>query len=84
MDNVGRKIKDSYCNGFAGRRYDLEGSIIEHEGDEYMVIRTEKGEPIFIGFFTSIDDEIYKDGWHYKDKQKMIDDWCGNENGGIE
>jgi hypothetical protein len=50
MDNVGRKIKDSYCNGFAGRRYDLEGSIIEHEGDDYMVIRTEKGEPIFIGF----------------------------------
>ena len=80
MNNIGRKIKDFYCNGFAGRRYDLEGSIIEHEGDDYMVIRTDKGEPIFIGFFTFDNGEIYKDGWHYKDKQEMIDWWCGEEN----
>jgi capsid portal protein len=80
MSNIGRKIEDFYCNGFAGRRYDLEGSIIEHEGDDYMIIRTDKGEPIFIGFFTFDNGEIYKDGWHYKDKQKMIDTWCGEEN----
>jgi len=80
MNNIGRKIKDFYCNGFAGRRYDLEGSIIEHEGDDYMIIRTDKGEPIFIGFFTFDNGEIYKDGWHYNDKQEMIDRWCGEEN----
>ena len=70
MRNIGRTIQDVYCNGFAGRRYDLEGSKIEFEADDYMVIRTENGEPIFIGFFTYVDDKIYKDGWHYKDKQK--------------
>jgi len=48
--------------------------------DDYMIIRTDKGEPIFIGFFTFDNGEIYKDGWHYKDKQKMIDTWCGEEN----
>ena len=49
MSNIGRTIQDFYCNGFAGRRYDLSGSIIEFEADDYMIIRTESGEPIFIG-----------------------------------
>lgn len=79
MSNIGRIIQDFYCNGFAGIRYDLAGSKIEFEADDYMVIRTENGEPIFIGFFTYFEDKIYKDGWHYKDKQKMIDVWCGEE-----
>lgn len=77
MCNIGRIIKDYYCNGFAGRRYDLDGSVIEYEADDYIIIRTKQGEPILIGFFTYDDGKIYKDGWHYKDKQKLIDAWCG-------
>lgn len=29
MSNIGKKIKNFYCNGFAGRRYDLTDSVIE-------------------------------------------------------
>jgi len=79
-NNIGRIIQDFYCNGFAGRRYDLAESKIEFEADDYIIIRTERGEPIFIGFFTYVNGEIYKKGWHYNDKQKMIDEWCGEGN----
>jgi len=37
--NVGKKITDFYCNGFFGRRYDLTDSIIEGEGEDWIVIR---------------------------------------------
>ncbi len=46
--NVGKEIKDFYCNGYAGRRYDLVESIIEAEGEDWIVIRTEEGEPLFM------------------------------------
>lgn len=62
MSNIGKIIKDFYCNGFAGRRYDLTDSVIEAEGKDWAVIRTELGEPIFIKFDNC-------------DKQKQIDDW---------
>ena len=32
MSNIGRVIKDFYCNGFFGREYDLNGSTIIAEG----------------------------------------------------
>lgn len=76
MSNVGRIILDGYCNGFAGRRFDLAESIIEYEASDYIILRTLKGEPVFIGFFTYENGEIYKNGFHFKDKQKMIDEWC--------
>lgn len=48
MENVGKKITDSYCNGFAGRRYDLEESVIEAEGKDWIVCRHPEGQPIFM------------------------------------
>ena len=62
MSNIGKEIKNFFCNGFAGRRYDLTGSIIEAEGDDWIVIRTDEGEPIFMNL----------KGW---DKQEYIDNW---------
>ena len=62
MDNIGKEIKDFYCNGFAGRRYDLTGSIIEAEGEDWVVIRTDEGEPIFMNLQES-------------DKQEYVNDW---------
>lgn len=64
MSNIGRLILDFYCNGFAGRRYDLANSKIESEGHDWMVIRTEENNPVFINF----------NGWN---KQELIDNWCG-------
>ena len=43
MNNVGRIITNFYCNGYFGRNYDLDGSEIIVEGDEYLVIRKENG-----------------------------------------
>ena len=62
MDNIGKEIKDFYCNGFAGRRYDLTGSIIEAEGEDWVVIRTDEGETIFMNLQES-------------DKQEYVNDW---------
>lgn len=63
MNNVGKKIKDFYCNGFAGRRYDLEGSTIEAEGQDWIVIRTVNNQPVFM----DLTDE---------NKQELIDVWA--------
>jgi len=62
MSNIGKEIKDFYCNGFAGRRYDLTGSIIEAEGNDWVIIRTTEKEPVFINF----------NGWN---KQEYINNW---------
>lgn len=67
MSNIGKEITDFYCNGFAGRRYDLTGSIIEAEGKDWIVIRTTEEAPVFINF----------DGW---DKQEHINDWTNENN----
>jgi hypothetical protein len=66
MNNIGKTIKDFYCNGFAGRRYDLAGSVIENEGKDWIVIRTEENEPIFINFGIWL-------------KQEHIDNWVNRE-----
>jgi hypothetical protein len=66
MNNINKVINDFYCNGFAGRRYDLAGSTIEAEGKDWLVIRTEKDEPILINF-------------QNLDKQEYIDNWVNRE-----
>ncbi|PEF30334.1 hypothetical protein CON39_11720 [Bacillus thuringiensis] len=40
---VGKEIKDFYCNGYFGRRYDLEGSIIMEVGSDHITVRTKEG-----------------------------------------
>lgn len=40
---VGKEIKDFYCNGYFGRRYDLEGSIIMEVGSDHITVRTREG-----------------------------------------
>ena len=50
MNNIGRIIRDGYCNGFFGREYDLYGSVIIAEGDDYVVIRKENGIVEFASF----------------------------------
>jgi hypothetical protein len=60
MSNIGRQIADSYCNGFAGRRYDLYSSMIEAEGRDWIVIRTSEGESVFINFDGRNKDELQK------------------------
>jgi len=62
MSNIGSRIIDGYCNGFAGRRYDLADSIIEAEGKDWIVIRTTEGSPVFMDL---------KD-W---DKEEYINEW---------
>jgi hypothetical protein len=63
MSNIGKRITDFYCNGFAGRRYDLEGSTIEAEGDDWLVLRTLDGDPAFIDF---------TGGWN---KEELVETW---------
>lgn len=72
MSNIGRVIRNGYCNGFAGRRYDLDGAKIEIEASDYIIIRTINNEPVFIGFFDIIDNE-YESLEHIK--QEYIDSW---------
>lgn len=76
MSNIGRIIKDFYCNGFGGRRYDLAGSVIEAEGKDYIVVRTDKDEPVFMDFL------IYDKGVPIgvaSNKQEYIDNWVSGK-----
>ncbi len=86
MNNIGRIIRDNYCNGFFGRDFDFSGSEIIAEGDEYIVIRKENGIVEF-GSFQSWDWNRNDDGtlsigisnlrcYSQEKKQKMIDEWC--------
>ena len=62
MENVGKKITDGYCNGFAGRRYDLEESVIEAEGKDWIVCRHSEGQPIFMNL-AGFNKQEYIDNW---------------------
>jgi hypothetical protein len=44
------KIKDSYCFGYFGRRYDLYGADIIDENNYSITVRTTNGEIITAGF----------------------------------
>lgn len=85
-DNIGKIIRDGYCNGFFGRDFDLYGAKIIEEGDEYIVIRKENGIVEF-GNFQSWDWNRNEDGtlaygisnlkcMDQKEKQNLIDSWC--------
>lgn len=67
MTNVGRVIKDAYCNGYFGRGYDLEDAVIINEGAEYIVVRKDDGLVDFCSFQQTIEK-----------KQELIDEWCSN------
>jgi len=85
--NIGRIIRNGYCNGFFGRTFDLYGARIIAEGDEYILIKKENGI-IEFGSFQSWDWNRNEDGTlaggiynlqciSPETKQEMIDDWCG-------
>jgi len=83
--NVGKIINDYYCGGFFGRNYDLSGSVIVAEGDEWIVIRKETGIYDF-GNFQTWEWNRNEDGslatgisnlQTRKDKQELINEWCG-------
>lgn len=84
-DNIGRIIKDSFCNGFFGREYDHEGSVIIAEGDEWIVIRKQSGVIQFASF-QRVEFQRDNEGnpldlhvvgvW---DKQEFLDKWCEEE-----
>lgn len=84
--NVGRTITDFYCQGYFGRDYDLAGSEILAEGDEYLVIRKPNGVVITCNFQSwdynrdergnllgGINNLSCLDG---DERQEMIDNWC--------
>lgn len=50
MNNIGRIITDFYCNGYFGRTYDLTGSEIIEEADEYIIIKKPNGVIDFANF----------------------------------
>lgn len=79
MNNIGKIIQDFYCNGFAGRRYDLFGSLIESEGQDYIVLRLLNGEPVFIDF-SDVEEGKVIQGWKIREKQILIDQWVTGEN----
>ena len=76
MDNVGRIIKDFYCNGFFGREYDFSGATIVGEGEDWMVIRKEDGKIAFADFqaYRKVPGAIIL--VPRTDKQEFIDSWC--------
>ena len=86
MSNIGKTIRDGYCNGFFGRDFDFHGSVIIAEGEEYIVIRKENGIVVF-GNFQSYDWNRNDDGtlssgisnlqcMSADRKQELIDSWC--------
>jgi len=86
MNNIGRIIRDSYCNGFFGRDYDLYESEIIAEGDEYIVIKKSNGIVEFGNFqswdWNRNDDMTLSHGisnlecMSSIEKQGLIDSWC--------
>lgn len=64
MSYIGKTINNFYCNGFAGRRYDLDGCVIEAEGVDWIIIRKKSHAPIFMEFHGRTD------------MDKLITSWC--------
>jgi hypothetical protein len=62
---VGTEITDFYCNGFFGRRYDLEGSIIISSGKDFITVRTLEGD---------VETAYFSDGWESQ-MRDFIQDW---------
>ena len=63
---INRKIEDSYCNGFFGRRYDLSDFQVEQEGLDWVVIRNETTKKVLFADFKSEEEkEKYLTDWTY-------------------
>lgn len=83
MSNIGRIIQDSFCNGFAGREYDMYGAVVVAEGENWIVCKKENGVNIFIDF-QIVDWNRNEDGslggtsilGTRVDMQELIDNWC--------
>lgn len=65
-DFVGRVITDSYCNGFFGSRYDLEGSIILENSMDYITIEDTNGNPHTV---------YVEDGWAKRELSSLLEQW---------
>ncbi|MBD8487328.1 hypothetical protein IFO69_01070 [Echinicola sp. CAU 1574] len=65
MSNIGRTIFDHYCNGLGNTVENLSGSTIEAEGQDWIILRTIKKNPIFIDFHK-----------YTNKKEELITAWC--------
>jgi hypothetical protein len=76
MSNIGKIIKDFFCNGYCGRRYDLEWAVVEAEGNDWLVLRTTDGEPVYVEFVEYIRGEPEKKyASRIGRKQQFIEDY---------
>lgn len=66
MSNVGKIIKKSYLNGFAGRNYDSDGSVIIADGGDWLVIVDTNGQKSFIDL----------QDYPSENRQDLINEWC--------
>ena len=58
------KIKDCYCNGYFGRRYDLYNAVIIDESRYTITIQTEKeGDILTAAFEDPMDKEEMRKQW---------------------
>jgi hypothetical protein len=70
-DFVGMTIQDFYCNGFFGRTYDMEGSVIigfgtDHNDEYYLRVKKLDGD-IEVAHFGSRDLDMV---------EEYIEEWC--------
>lgn len=65
LTNVGKVISDFYCNGYFGRRYDLEGAVIIHETELSITIQNADGS-VDSTNFDSVDN-----------KNELLQAWVG-------
>ncbi len=85
--NIGRTIRDFYCNGFAGREYDMEGSVIVAEGEGWIVVKKTNGLNVFMDFqnydCNRNDEGKLTSGISNlsisEDMQSHIDRWCNTQ-----
>jgi hypothetical protein len=85
FQNIGRVIKDDYCDGYNGHDYGMYEAVIVAEGESWIVCKKKDGEIVFFDF------QIFEwdrraDGYPIKkinlrtnpEKQQLIDKWCSN------
>lgn len=67
MNNIGKKIRDFYCNGAFGRRYDLSGAEVIDESNYSLTIKLEsednETEEIITACFDSIEEKDIINNW---------------------
>lgn len=63
---VGLELTDFYCNGFFGRNYDLEGSVVIDNTHNSLTVRTTEG---------IVRTAYFEDGWQLRDMRSLIKEW---------